>query len=226
MTTTTPQHQTIFIDGPAGPLQAIFWTPPPAVRPPLAAVVCHPHPLYGGHMHNKVVYHTAKTLHAYGLPVLRFNFRGVGESAGVYDRGIGEMEDVVATLDFLAAQFPGFSFGSWVGMRVGCSDTRVTELIGLGLPVNDPALNFGYLLNCGKPKLLLMGANDQYADQERVAALAATIPGYHTGETRLIFVPQADHFFTGRLDEMTHALAQWLIGRHPELAQQKSGAQE
>jgi len=181
-------------------------------------------------MHNKVVYHTAKTLQAYGLPVLRFNFRGVGESAGVYDHGNGEADDVVAALDRLTAEFPrtpllvaGFSFGSWVGMRVGCSDARVTELVGLGLPVNDPALNFDYLRNCAKPKLLLMGANDQYADRDKVTQLAATIPGYDTGETRLVFVPEADHFFTGRLDEMTSALAGWLVERRPEFARQESG---
>ena len=221
-----PRHETIFIDGPAGPLQAIFWTPPPSFRPPLAAVVCHPHPLYGGHMHNKVVYHTAKTLHAYGLPVLRFNFRGVGESAGVYDHGNGEAGDVVAALNRLTAEFPGtpllvagFSFGSWVGMRVGCSDARVTELVGLGLPVNDAALNFDYLRTCAKPKLLLMGANDQYADRGNVTALAATIPGHDTGETRLVFVTEADHFFTGRLDQMTRTLSEWIVDRHPELGQ-------
>lgn len=228
-----PQHETIFIDGPAGPLQAIFWAPPHEARPPLAALVCHPHPLYGGHMHNKVVYHTAKTLHGYGLPVLRFNFRGVGESAGVYDHGNGEADDVAAGLDRLAAEFPslpllvaGFSFGSWVGMRVGCSDARVAELVGLGLPVNDAALNFDYLRNCGKPKLLLMGANDQYADREKVAALAAAIPGSDTGDTLLVFIPEADHFFTGRLDEMTRALAEWLIQRHPDLDPQGSPRQD
>ena len=112
---------------------------------PLAAVVCHPHPLFGGTMHNKVVYQTAKTLHRFGLPVLRFNFRGVGSSEGSHDQGEGEREDVSAALDFLAGEYPGaplllagFSFGSWVGLRVGCRDARVTHLIGLGLPVERP----------------------------------------------------------------------------------------
>ena len=211
-----------------GPLEAILWASP-GLPPPLAAVVCHPHPLYGGSMHNKVVYHTAKTLHGYSLPVLRFNFRGVGESAGTYDHGNGEADDVVAAIDRMAAEFPGvpllvagFSFGAWVGMRVGCMDARVTELVGLGLPVDDKSLNFDYLHDCGKPKLLLMGTSDQYAARERVEALAATIPGGSTGETRLAFIPEADHFFTGHLEEMTRTLGQWLEERHSELRKEES----
>src|ERR1700704_4869257 len=140
-------HRPLFLPGPAGRLEALLWDVPGRggiERPPLAAVVCHPHPLFGGTMHNKVVYQTAKTLHRFGLPVLRFNFRGVGLSDGAYDKGRGEVEDVAAALDFLTGKYPdvplllaGFSFGSWVGLRAGCSDSRVMELIGLGLPVGD-----------------------------------------------------------------------------------------
>src|SRR5882724_11346535 len=97
----------LFLGGPAGRLEAILWTPTGVARPPLAAVVCHPHPLYSGTMHNKVVYQTAKSLDALGIPVLRFNFRGAGLSGGEHDRGRGEQGDVQAALDYLAAQFPG-----------------------------------------------------------------------------------------------------------------------
>src|SRR5882762_5656499 len=142
--TGTHESRNFFLDGPAGRLEAILWTPSAAAHPPLAAVVCHPHPLFGGTMHNKVVYLTAKSLDAIGIPVLRFNFRGAGLSAGVHDRGFGEQGDVHTALDFLASEFPGvplllagFSFGSWVGMRVGCEDPRVSHLIGLGIPVNN-----------------------------------------------------------------------------------------
>src|ERR1700704_6373883 len=140
-------HRTLFIPAPAGRLEALLWGMPrreDGAQPPLAAAVCHPHPLFGGTMHNKVVYQTAKTLHRFGLPVLRFNFRGVGLSEGRHDKGRGEVEDVAAALDFLTGKYPdvplllaGFSFGSWVGLRAGCSDSRVMELIGLGLPVGD-----------------------------------------------------------------------------------------
>src|ERR1700730_9861708 len=123
-------HRTFFLPGPAGRLEAVLWAVPQrgeGAQPPLAAVVCHPHPLFGGTMHNKVVYQTAKTIHRFGLPVVRFNFRGVGLSEGMHDKGLGEKDDVLAVLDFLAAEFPGlpllvagFSFGSWVGLHAGC----------------------------------------------------------------------------------------------------------
>ncbi|HEY2169012.1 MAG TPA: alpha/beta hydrolase, partial [Candidatus Angelobacter sp.] len=120
--------QTLFLNGRVGRLEAILWTPNHPRVPHLAAVICHPHPLFGGTMHNKVVYQAAKSLDALGIPVLRFNFRGAGVSAGVHDKGRGEQGDVQAAIDFLATEFPrtplllaGFSFGSWVGLRMGCA---------------------------------------------------------------------------------------------------------
>ena len=118
-------HRNFFIAGPAGRLEALLWTVPVA-DPPLVAVVCHPHPLFGGTMHNKVVYQAAKVLHLRDIPVLRFNFRGAGQSEGIHDRGIGERDDVRAALDYLSAEFPqrpillaGFSFGSVGGFARG-----------------------------------------------------------------------------------------------------------
>ena len=109
--TATHDSRNFFLQGPAGRLEAILWTPSAAedeltAPPPWAAVVCHPHPLFGGTLHNKVVYQAAKSLDALTLPVLRFNFRGAGMSEGVHDRGRGEVQDVQAALDFLAAEFP------------------------------------------------------------------------------------------------------------------------
>jgi len=214
----THDSQNLFLDGPAGRLEAILWTPTRTAAPPLAALVCHPHPLFGGTMHNKVVYNAAKTLDAFGIPVLRFNFRGAGQSAGEHDKGQGEQGDVQAALDFLAAQFPGiplllagFSFGSFVGLRVGCRDARVAELIGLGIPVN--SADFSFLQDCPKPKLFVQGAEDKFGAQEKVEDVVAKLPG----EKRLVFVEKADHFFTGHIDEMTAAIAAWLQQRHPAL---------
>src|SRR6266853_3751629 len=102
-------HRTFFLPGPAGRLEALLWDVPERdeiARPPLAAVVCHPHPLFGGTMHNKVVYQVAKSLDAAGIPVLRFNFRGAGLSEGEHDRGRGEKDDVRAAFDFLSGEFP------------------------------------------------------------------------------------------------------------------------
>lgn len=199
-------HRNIFLQGPAGRLEATLWTAS-AAEPQFVAVVCHPHPLYGGTMHNKVVYQTAKALHRRGASVLRFNFRGAGQSEGVHDRGIGEQADVRTSLDYLSAEFPrkavalaGFSFGSWVGLRVGCEDARVTSLIGLGLPVDN--VDVGYLRVCVKPKLIIQGGQDQFGSRANIEALFATIPE----PKRLVIVEGADHFFSGHLDAIGGAI--------------------
>lgn len=215
---TVHESQNLFLEGPAGRLEAILWTPTRADSPLLAAVVCHPHPLFGGTMHNKVVYNVAKTLDALGIPVLRFNFRGAGLSTGEHDKGRGEQGDVQAAVDYLAAQFPGvplllagFSFGSVVGLRVGCRDTRVSELIGFGIPVNSS--DFSFLTGCPKPKLFVHGSNDQFGARKKVEGVVAALPG----ENRLVVVEEADHFFAGHLDEFNTAIAAWLAERHPAL---------
>src|SRR5271157_3376196 len=132
----------------------------PQVTPRQVALVCHPHPLYGGTMHNKVVFRAAKAALLSGLPTLRFNFRGAGNSVGTFTGGDGERADVRAALDYLAAHFPGlpvclmgFSFGSWVGLAVGATDARVSTLVGLGVPVG--SLDFDFLRDVRKSKLLL-----------------------------------------------------------------------
>jgi uncharacterized protein len=212
-------HRSVMLDGPAGRLEALLWT---RDNPPLAALVCHPHPLYGGTMHNKVVYHAAKTLHQYGLAVLRFNFRGVGLSEGTHDDGRGETADAQAALDYLAKEFPhapllvaGFSFGAAVGLRSGCADSRAIELIALGFPVND--LDATYLQTCAKPTLFIQGAEDRYGSKSNWEKLLAGFSPDATQKIRSVSIPGADHFFTGHLDEMTQAIADWLIHRHPLL---------
>jgi alpha/beta superfamily hydrolase len=203
-------HRSFFLPGPAGRLEAMLWTSS-AADPDFAAVVCHPHPLFGGTMHNKVVYQAAKALHDHGAPVLRFNFRGTGQSEGVHDKGRGEQDDVRAGLDYLAAEFPakpillgGFSFGSWVGLRVGCEDARVDKLIGLGLPVDKTDMS--YLRSCTKPKLLIQGGNDQFGSRANIEALFATLPEPKS----LAIVEDADHFFTGHLNQIAAAIHSWL----------------
>jgi alpha/beta superfamily hydrolase len=208
-------HRNFFLEGPAGRLEAMLWTVP-AANPPLVAVVCHPHPLFGGTMHNKVAYQAGKAFHLRGVPVLRFNFRGAGLSEGVHDRGKGEQDDVRAALDYLAKEFPrtpillaGFSFGSMVGLRVGCADQRVSDLIGLGIPVDHSDLT--YLRGCAKPKLIIQGGEDQYGSRANVEALFATLPE----PKRLVIVEGADHFFAGQLEKVRTAIDAWLDERHP-----------
>ena len=222
----THESRNFFLEGPAGRLEAILWKPVGQGRPPLAALVCHPHPLFGGTMHNKVVYQAAKTLDSLGLPVLRFTFRGARLSAGAHDRGRGEQGDVKAAVDFLAEEFPGvpllvagFSFGCWVGLRVGCADQRVNELIGMGTPVNSS--DFSYLQNCEKPKLFVHGANDEHGEIGKVEALVESLPG----ENRLVVVGEADHFFVGKLDEVDAAIRNWVTTRYPEVAASAQAAE-
>jgi alpha/beta superfamily hydrolase len=209
----THESRHLFLTGPAGRLEAILWSPS-AGTPPLAAVVCHPHPLFGGTMHNKVVYQAAKSLDALGLAVLRFNFRGAGMSEGKHDRGQGEVGDVRAALDFLASEFrnipllvAGFSFGCWVGLQAGCEDTRVTSLMGLGAPVNNA--DFSYLMRCEKPKLFIHGANDIYGAVDKLKSLVSSLPG----ENKLVVVEDADHFFVGKLDQVNAAITNWMSER-------------
>lgn len=214
-------HRSIFLEGPAGRLEATLWTAS-AASSGFVAVICHPHPLYGGTMHNKVVFQAAKTLHQCGASVLRFNFRGVEQSEGAHDHGIGEQADVRAALDYLSAEFPGkpillggFSFGSWVGLRVGCEDTRVTRLISLGLPADNFNLDFSYLRSCAKPKLFIQGGEDQFGSQANVETLLATIPE----PKQLVIVEGADHFFTGHLDAVGAAINDWLgPSPHPAIS--------
>jgi alpha/beta superfamily hydrolase len=207
---STHESRNFFLSGPAGKLEAVLWTPAIGM-PSIAAVVCHPHPLFGGTMHNKVVFQAAKALDSLGIAVLRFNFRGAGLSEGAHDKGISEVDDVRAALEFMAGEFAGtpllvagFSFGCWVGLRAGCEDAQVEKLIGIGAPVNSS--DFSYLSKCTKPKLFVHGANDEFGDVERVRRMVASLPG----ENELTVVDGVDHFFTGRIEELGQAVRDWL----------------
>lgn len=210
------EHATIrslFIDGPAGRLEALLNVG--SAEATHAALVAHPHPLFGGTLHNKVVFHAMKALHSFGFPVLRFNFRGTGLSEGEHAHGTGEVEDVRAALDWLEReyQFPvvfaGFSFGAAVGLRAACPDERVTALIGLGLPVapvDDRAYDFSFLRTCAKPKLFVSGERDQFAPPGKLEGLVATF----TEPKKLVRIEAGDHFFEGRLKEMRAAVEEWV----------------
>jgi uncharacterized protein len=203
-------HRSFFLEGPAGSLEALLWTAAIA-DPEFVAIVCHPHPLFGGTMHNKVVYQVARALHRCGAAVLRFNFRGAGLSEGEHDGGRGERDDVRAAVDYLGAEYlekpillAGFSFGSWVGLSVGCEDDRISRLIALGLPVNQ--VDASYLVRCAKPKLFIQGGNDPFGSRENLATLFTALPE----PKRLVLIEGADHFFAGHLDEIGTQIAAWL----------------
>lgn len=224
-----PTNQTIrslFLEGPAGSLEALLNGG--AENATHAALVCHPHPLFGGTMHNKVVFHTMKALHSFGFPVLRFNFRGTGLSQGEHDHGVGEVDDVRTALDWLDAEFhlplvfAGFSFGAAVGMRAACADSRVQAVIGAGTPVAPVAAEteeprvytYEFLRECRKAKLLISGARDQFGPRAKLEALVNSIPA----PKKLLVIEGADHFFEGRLRELREAIEAWVkeaISPHP-----------
>ena len=205
--------RSLFLEGSAGRLEALLNAGSEAAT--RAALVCHPHPIYGGTLHNKVVFHTMKALNGFGYPVLRFNFRGAGLSEGEHDHGIGERDDVTTALNWLDHEFrlpiifAGFSFGAAVGLQVACTDDRVKAMIGLGLPVSpidDRAYNFDFLQTCTKPKLFLSGTRDQFGSKTQLEALAnpAAEP------KKLVLIEAADHFFEGRLKELRDAIESWV----------------
>jgi hypothetical protein len=210
--------RSLFLEGPAGRLEALLNTG--ADKATHAGVVCHPHPLFGGTMHNKVVFHTMKALNSFGFPVLRFNFRGTGLSQGEHDKGSGESEDVRTALDWLDAEFhlpivfAGFSFGAAVGLRAACADARVRAVIGVGTPVAPVAANaeeprvytFDFMQDCTEPKLFVSGARDQFGPRAKLEELVASAPE----PKRLVLIEGADHFFEGRLRELREAIEAWV----------------
>ena len=197
--------------GPTGTLEALLNQG--REDAPCSALVCHPHPMGGGTMHNKVVYRTMKALHSLGFPVLRFNFRGTGRSQGDHDNGHGEQQDVQAALNWLDQEFhrpilfAGFSFGAYVGMQACCGDPRVRGLIALGLPIlaEGRGYSYGYLRACSQPKLFISGDHDPYGPRTEVEAVVATAPE----PKKLIWIPEADHFFTGKLPLVQSAIVSW-----------------
>jgi alpha/beta superfamily hydrolase len=218
--------RSLFLEGRAGRLEALLNAG--RANATNAAVVSHPHPLFGGTLHNKVVFHTMKALNSFGFPVLRFNFRGTGLSQGEHDHGVGEVDDVRTALDWLDSEFhlplifAGFSFGAAVGLRAACEDARVRATIGLGVPVapaaaetEEPrAYSFEFLANCTKPKLFVSGARDRFGPKAQLEALVASLPE----PKKLVTIEGGDHFFEGRLRELREVIETWLkqaVGPEP-----------
>ncbi len=210
--------RSLFVAGPAGRLETLLNAG--SADATHAAIVCHPHPLYGGTLHNKVVFHAMKALNSFGFPVLRFNFRGTGLSEGEHAGGVGEVDDVRAALDWLEREFTlpvifaGFSFGAAVGLRAAYADPRVAALIALGLPAvpvpsdsGEPRIyDFDFLRECAKPKLFVSGSRDQFAPAGKLEALVDTF----AEPKKLVRIEAGDHFFEGRLKEMRVAIEEWV----------------
>ena len=191
-----------WIAGPAGRLEALLEEPEDAA-PRLAAAICHPHPLYGGTMRNKVVHRLARGIRHAGAVALRFNFRGVGASAGRHGNLEGEIEDARAALEWLRGRYPGlpyalagFSFGARVITRLGCETQGARWLMALGFPTGFGAAD--YLETCASPKIFIQSTHDQFGPRAEIEPLFARLPE----PKRLIWIEAADHFFAGALDEL------------------------
>ena len=204
------------LTGPAGRLEAVLDEPGGArdgQRPHAAVVFAHPHPQYGGTMNTRVVYQGAKGLSRFGCAVLRFNFRGIGLSAGEFDQGDGEKEDFKAALDYMAGRYPdvrlwaaGFSFGSWVALEVGAADQRVSALIGIAPPVATSLSGMKYefpnTLASDKPKFFVQGESDEVCPLEALW----TFYGRLQEPKELVVIDGADHLFGGKTTEVGEAL--------------------
>lgn len=196
-----------------GELEAILKEPPGGIKG--AGLVCHPHPLGGGTMHNKVVFRAASGLLDAGLATLRFNFRGVGASTGEHDEGRGEQQDVRDALDYMSANFPGkeitqagFSFGTWVGSRVAIGDDRVVRLISIGTPV-DKYAGFDYLDELRKPILFVHGDSDDFGSVDSLKKLVDRLS--RVTETKLVIFENCGHFFENHLDQLRNTIRDWVI---------------
>jgi alpha/beta superfamily hydrolase len=203
--------ESLLLDGPAGRLEALL-EEPEDIDPREACLVCHPHPLFGGTMHNKVVYRIARAMRRSGAVVLRFNFRGVGASEGEHDHGPGEMEDARVALGFLRARYPhlpfsmaGFSFGSRVIMRLGCSMQHSApapvRLIAAGFPTSRG--RFEYLAHCSVPKYFVHSTIDEHGPRREIEAAFE----WFAEPKSLQFIEAGDHFFAGALDQFEAAIA-------------------
>jgi alpha/beta superfamily hydrolase len=202
------------IAGPAGKLEALLEEPEEGA-PRFAALVCHPHPQHGGTMHNKVVYRLARGLRKAGAVVLRFNYRGVNLSEGVYDHGIGETEDARACLEWLRSRYPhlpamiaGFSFGSRIALRIGAQRPDLRKVIAAGFPT--VYKDRSYLDPCQVARTFIHSTNDEFGPKDELAAVVAELDG----PPELVFIESKDHFFVDALD----AFEQAVINAAPRIA--------
>jgi alpha/beta superfamily hydrolase len=192
--------------GSAGRLEALYRE---LQDPAGIAVICHPHPLGGGTLHNKVVFRAARGLENANIATLRFNFRGTGASGGKHEEGEGEQEDVLAAIEWAKRKHPGkklivggFSFGAWVASRVAYELPEVDAMFLIGTPVNK--YDVGYLRDCLKPILFLHGTQDEYGDVAKLEKLAQQVRNAES-----VIVTGADHFFNKQLDAVDETIRVW-----------------
>ena len=206
-----PRSERVSIEGPGGALELLVETPLPEadaepVAPAAFAVVCHPHPLQGGTLDNKVVYTVARAFEQLGAPAIRFNFRGVGASGGVYDEGRGETADALAVIAYGRQRWPGaalwlggFSFGGVIALRAAA--TEVPERVVLVAP-GITRIDTGGVGAPACPMLIVQGDADDVVPAPTVLAWAKTLEPPPT----LTVLAGAGHFFHGRIHDLREAV--------------------
>lgn len=204
-------NETVSIPGPVGRIEGITACPPEGDFRGMVAVVCHPHPLYGGSLHNKVVHYLSRTFNELGIPSLRFNFRGVGQSEGTYDAGRGESDDLLAVIDWVSERRPGidiwlagFSFGAYVACRVVANRPRIQRLITVAPPVN--LFDFSDLAVPHCPWLVVQGRRDEIVPCQAVEQWVQA----QIRAPELLCFESADHFFHGQLNLLRSRLLEHL----------------
>ena len=198
------------IPGPAGNIEALLDTPTAATTNAVA-VICHPHPLHGGTMTNKVVHTLAKAFNDVGAPAVRFNYRGVGASEGTYDEGNGETQDALAVLDWAAQRWPGaqvwlggFSFGGAVAIRAAVASSRVSRLVTVAPAIRRVSVDANALPQC--PWLIVQGDRDELVDPADIQQWSRALPV----QPRLTMLSGVEHFFHGRLNDLRTTVVSWL----------------
>lgn len=189
----------------------------PEASPPVpAVVVSHPHPLYGGNMHNLVVGHICRCLTEKGIAALRFNFRGTGASQGTHANGIHERDDISGALSYLEALegidparlgVAGYSFGAYVALAAGTQDGRSKALCGIAPPI--AYMDMSFLKNSAKPKLFLFGSRDEITPLEPFLTLFRQLPG----DNRYEVIQGADHFLFGHEESVAELVAGFFTER-------------
>lgn len=200
----------VMFTGPAGKIEGKYHQNEDPTAP--VAIVLHPHPLHGGTMNNKVVYNTFHTFVKNGFSVLRFNFRGVGKSAGLFDHGVGEMTDAAAALDWIQAHNPesshywlaGFSFGSWVALQVLMRRPEISAFIAISPPAT--SYDFSFLSPCPAQGLIIQGTEDKVVSEADVYTLYEKISKQRNSNVEYIPIDKADHFYTQHMDQFVECL--------------------
>jgi len=207
-----PAPRPAIINGPAGPLEARIEDPAPGAAPAVCGVVCHPHPLYGGTMQNKVVHTIARAMQQLGAPTVRFNFRGVGGSAGQYDSGAGELDDALAVCRWAREHWrcqqlwlAGFSFGSAVALQAAGS-VAPAALVTVAPPVGRIIVAPPSRPRC--PWLVVQGDHDELVEIETVRRWVDAFEE----KPVLAEIRGAEHFFHGRLGELRDVVLAFLSG--------------